>query len=404
MGRHNRSGIKDVVLESAVTAILDLEDSVAAVDAADKVLAYRNLAGFMKGDIAAQGVEKEPDGVRRLHPEREFTGLDGIAFSLPGRSLILIRNVGPAMYTDSVTTARGEPIPEAFLDAMITALAAKHDLAKTENEPRNSRTGSAYIVKPKMHGPEEVAFAVELFAKVEQAVGLRPGTLKIGIMDEEQRMSVNLKEAVRAARDRVIFINTGFLDRTGDLLHTAMAAGPMETKSGMQQAPWFQAYEDNNTQVGLSVGLHKTGQIGKGMWTQSKNMAGLVATKQAHPEAGANTAWVPSDHAATLHAMHYHRVDVKQVQTDLLASGNSPVNRAKILEIPLLRHALEGDEKQATLDGYTQSILGYVVRWVDQGIGCSAVPDRHGVSPDGRPRNLAHRQPVVGQLAQTRCR
>ncbi len=380
VGSQSRAGIRDVILESAITTILDMEDSVAAVDAADKVLLYRNLTGFMKGDITASGVDKEPDGIRRLNPDRHFTAADGSSLTLPGRAVFLVRNTGLAMYTDAVTTAGGQPIPEAFLDIMVTALVARHDLARTGNEPRNSRTRSVYVVKPKMHGPDEVAATVRLFALTEELLDLPPETLKIGIMDEEQRMSVNLREAIRAAASRVIFINTGFLDRTGDMIHTAMEAGPMATKTGMQQASWFQAYEDNNTLTGLAVGLNRAGQIGKGMWTQNNNMAGLIAGKQAHPLAGADTAWVPTNHAATLHATHYHDVNVAGVQEKMLAANRNPVAKSAILELPLMEHPLPDAEKASLLDAYTQSILGYVVRWVDQGIGCSSVPDQNGVS------------------------
>ena len=304
-GKQSNAGIKDVILEAATTVIQDGEDSIAAVDAKDKILEYRNITGLLKGDLTANVPQrpKDPDGIRRKNPDKHFTSPTGEDLTLPGCALMLFRNVGLAMYTDAVTVTKdGSPIPEGFLDAMITALAAKHDLAKPADADRkNSKKGSVYIVKPKMHGSDEATFTVALFEQVEEALGLPPLTLKLGIMDEEQRMSVNLKESIRAAQGRVYFINTGFLDRTGDLLHTAMRAGAMDTKSGIQSAPWKQAYEANNVQIGLSTGVS---QIGKGMWAQNKNMAGLVEKKGAELTTGANTAWIPSDHGATLHAMH----------------------------------------------------------------------------------------------------
>jgi len=381
----NKPAICNVVLESAVTAIQDLEDATAAVDAADKALAYKNLAGLLKGDLTA-GVDKEQGGVRKLHEDLHFTKPDGTDLTLPGRALMLVRNVGIHMYTDAVTI-NGKPIPEGFLDAMITALAAKHDLAK-KGINANSRTGSVYIVKPKQHSPAEVQLTTDLFGRVEKAVHLAPNTLKIGIMDEEQRMSVNLEEALRVAKDRAIFINTGFLDRTGSLIHTAMQAGAMETKAKIQSAPWLQAYERNNVSVGLKTHLHECGQIGKGMWAQNRNMKGMVGDlfgdgnigKRAQLLAGAYTAWVPSNHAATLHAMHYHYVDVPQVRQGLIPQSALPSDKSAILDMPKLTRDMAPDEKQKLLNGYTQSILGYVVRWVNQGVGCSSVPDFEGVS------------------------
>ncbi len=374
IGSMNKSGVKDVVAESALTTIIDLEDSASAVDASDKTLAYRNVVGLMKGDLTAD-VAKGSDTVKRgLAKDRIFTRPDGSTLTLPGRSVIMFRRVGLHMHTDAATLD-GREIPEGFLDTLVIALAAKHDLQKQPGEMRNSRTGSVYIVMPKQHGPEEVKLTVELFSRVEKALNLQLNTLKIGIMDEEQRTSVNLKECVRAAKDRIVFINTGFLDRTGDLIHTAMMAGAMDTKAGMKAAPWLDAYERSNMQVGLDSGLNKRGQIGKGMWTQNRNPAGLVATKADHCRAGATTAWVPDPKGAALHALHYHQVDVDQVQKQLLSDGNAPIGKVEILNVPLLSGSLSQKEKEELLFGYCQSILGYVVRWVNQGVGCSSVPD-----------------------------
>ena len=369
----NPSGVKDVVMEAALTAIIDLEDATAAVDAADKILAYRNLIGLMKGDLTAE----VDNAVRKLEADRKYITAQGAEATLHGRSLILLRRTGMHMYTDAVTID-GKDIPEGYLDTLMIALASMYDLKKKKGELKNSATGSVYIVMPKMHGPEEVALTVTLFEKMEGLFGLPAHTLKIGIMDEEQRTSVNLKECIRAAKDRIVFINTGFLDRTGDLIHTSMQAGVLDTKAGMKDAPWLDAYEKNNVQVGLATGLHKAGQIGKGMWTQNKNPAGLVATKGAHPKAGATTAWVPDPKNAVLHAMHYHETNVKEVQQLLLGAGNHAIAKARILEIPFLTKALSPQDKDMLLYSYMQSIAGYVAPWVDEGVGCSSVPDHTG--------------------------
>jgi len=375
IGKQTKAGVKDVVMEAALTTIIDLEDATSAVDASDKLLAYRNLLGLTRGTLTAR-VAKE-SGLRTLAPDRHYTGTDGKDYRLPGRSLMLFRRTGLHMYTDAVTLDSKE-IPEGYLDTLMIALAGMSDLKKRENELRNSCTGSIYIVMPKMHGPEETALTVALFARIEKLLGLPACTLKIGIMDEEQRTSVNLRECVRAASERIVFINTGFLDRTGDLIHTAMQAGTFDTKAGMKEALWLDAYERSNVQIGLATGLYKTGQIGKGMWTQNRNPAGLVATKAAHPKAGATTAWVPDPKNAVLHAMHYHEVNVQEVQQKLLAGGNKPVAKADILQAPLLPKPLAAAEKKELLYGYMQSVLGYVTPWVNDGVGCSSVPDHTG--------------------------